>query len=169
MNINTNFKIVDKLINFDASASISLQKVAIIVVQTRCSLLFLLHVGPTQVDRTIDLCGGPPRGTGLQNLRECIIGISTLHKGKKKLLLVLIMLPYYCSLCRDEVEIRRGPRGQAERMETDDSKLHAKVQKSHTYDHHHHLDNEHSQHHHEKVKSLILTISTIMIIVAIKG
>ena len=131
--------------------------------------VIMLHVGPTQVDRTIDLCGGPPRGTGLQNLRECIIGISTLHKGKKKLLLVLIMLPYYCSLCRDEVEIRRGPGGQAERMETDDSELHAKVQKSHTYDLHHHLDNEHSQHHHVKVKSLILTISTIMIIVAIKG
>ena len=67
------------------------------------------------------------------------------------------------------MEIRRGPRGQAEGMETDDSELHAKVQKSHTYDHHHHLDNEHSQHHHEKVKSLILTISTIMIIDAIKG
>ena len=43
------------------------------------------------------------------------------------------------------MEIRRGPRGQAERMETDDSELHAKVQKSHTYDLHHHLDNEHSQ------------------------
>ena len=55
--------------------------------------VIMLHVGPTQVDRTIDLCGGPPRGTGLQNLRECIIGILTLHKGKKKLLLVLIMLP----------------------------------------------------------------------------
>ena len=130
--------------------------------------VIMLHVGPTQVDRTIDLCGGPPRGTGLQNLRECIIGISTLHKDKKKLLLVLIMLPYYCLLCRDEVEIRRGPGGQAERMETDDSKLHAKVQKPHT-PLHHHLDNEHSHHHHVKVKSLILTISTIMIIVAIKG
>ena len=135
-------------------------------------IVIMLHVGPTQVDRTIDLCGGPPRGTGLQNLRECIIGISTLHKGKKKLLLVLIMLPYYCSLCRDEVEIRRGPGGQAEGMETDDSELHAKVQKPHT-PLHHHLDNEHSHHHHVKVKSLILTISTIiwtiMIIVAIKG
>ena len=41
--------------------------------------VIMLHVGPTQVDRTIDLCGGPPRGTGLQNLRECIIGIPTLH------------------------------------------------------------------------------------------
>merc|ERR1719507_113751 len=26
-----------------------------------------------KVDRTIDLCGGAPRGNGLQNLRECII------------------------------------------------------------------------------------------------
>ena len=70
------------------------------------------------------------------------------------------------------MEIRRGPGGQAEGMETDDFELHAKVQKSHT-PLYHHLDNEHSHHHLVKVKSLILTISTIiwtiMIIVAIKG
>ena len=27
-----------------------------------------------QVDRVIDICGPGPKGTGLQNLRECIIG-----------------------------------------------------------------------------------------------
>ena len=54
-------------------------------------------------------------------------------------------------MCRDEVEIRRGPRGQAEGMETDDSELHAKVQKPQTHLHHH-LDNQHSHHHHVKVQ-----------------
>ena len=54
-------------------------------------------------------------------------------------------------MCRDEVEIRRGPGGQAEGMETDDSELHAKVQKPHTH-FHHHLDNENSHHHHVKVQ-----------------
>jgi len=30
-------------------------------------------VGKSKVDRVIDICGPPPKGTGLQNLRECII------------------------------------------------------------------------------------------------
>ena len=29
--------------------------------------------GKRKVDRVIDLCGPGPKGTGLQNLRECII------------------------------------------------------------------------------------------------
>ena len=29
--------------------------------------------GKKMVDRVIDICGPPPRGSGLQNLRECII------------------------------------------------------------------------------------------------
>ena len=29
--------------------------------------------GKRKVDRIIDICGGAPKGTGLQNLRECII------------------------------------------------------------------------------------------------
>jgi len=29
--------------------------------------------GKTKIDRLIDLCGPPPKGSGLQNLRECII------------------------------------------------------------------------------------------------
>ncbi|XP_023349377.1 paladin [Eurytemora carolleeae] len=29
--------------------------------------------GKTKIDRVIDICGGPPKGSGLQNLRECVI------------------------------------------------------------------------------------------------
>ena len=33
----------------------------------------LAEEGKRRLDRALDLCGPPPRGTGLQNLRECIM------------------------------------------------------------------------------------------------
>merc|ERR1712150_375879 len=37
------------------------------------------------LDYVIDLCGEPPRGTGLQNLRECILWTQTKHDFEPKI------------------------------------------------------------------------------------
>merc|ERR1711944_80214 len=36
------------------------------------------------IDHIIDLCGVPPSGTGLQNLRECILWTQTKHDFEPK-------------------------------------------------------------------------------------
>lgn len=42
-------------------------------------------VAKAHLDYIIDLCGEPPRGTGLQNLRECILWTQTKHDFEPKL------------------------------------------------------------------------------------
>jgi len=40
--------------------------------------------GKAHIDHIIDLCGVPPAGTGLQNLRECIVWTQTKHDFEPK-------------------------------------------------------------------------------------
>jgi len=40
--------------------------------------------GKAHLDHVIDLCGEPPKGTGLQNLRECILWTQTKHDFEPK-------------------------------------------------------------------------------------
>merc|ERR1719295_1252973 len=70
----------------------------------------------TKVDRTIDLCGGPPRGTGLQNLRECIIetkwkyDVAPEDKQKEwKQMILNFMQRYFYLICFATYALEVGP------------------------------------------------------------
>jgi len=72
----------------------------------------------TKVDRTIDLCGGPPRGTGLQNLRECIIetkwkyDVAPEDKQKEwKQMILNFMQRYFYLICFATYALEVGPGG----------------------------------------------------------
>jgi len=71
-----------------------------------------------KVDRTIDLCGGAPRGRGLQNLRECIIetkwkyDVAPEDKQKEwKLMILNFMKRYFYLICFATYALQEGPGG----------------------------------------------------------
>merc|ERR1711990_796111 len=51
------------------------------------------------LDYVIDLCGEPPKGTGLQNLRECILWTQTKHDFEPK-----IKKPFWKQMSKNFIE-----------------------------------------------------------------
>ena len=74
--------------------------------------------GKKMVDRVIDICGPAPRGSGLQNLRECIIETKWKYdvasEDKQvgwKALILDFMDRYFYLICFSTYAIQEGPNG----------------------------------------------------------
>merc|ERR1719413_133021 len=74
--------------------------------------------GKSKVDRVIDICGPPPKGTGLQNLRECVIetkwkyDVATEDKQVAwKHLILSFMERYFYLICFATYAMEYGPGG----------------------------------------------------------
>ena len=74
--------------------------------------------GKRKIDRVIDICGGPPKGTGIQNLRECIIETKWKYdvasEDKQvgwKALILDFMERYFYLICFATYAIQEGPNG----------------------------------------------------------
>merc|ERR1712141_568427 len=74
--------------------------------------------GKRKVDRVIDICGPPPKGTGLQNLRECVIetkwkyDVATEDKQVAwKHLILSFMERYFYLICFATYALQHGPGG----------------------------------------------------------
>merc|ERR1712013_427725 len=74
--------------------------------------------GKKKIDRVIDICGPPPKGTGLQNLRECVIetkwkyDVATEDKQVAwKHLILSFMERYFYLICFATYAMEYGPGG----------------------------------------------------------
>merc|ERR1719273_2631282 len=74
--------------------------------------------GKKKIDRVIDICGPQPKGTGLQNLRECIIetkwkyDVATEDKQVAwKALILNFMERYFYLICFATYALEHGPTG----------------------------------------------------------
>ena len=74
--------------------------------------------GKRKIDRVIDICGGPPKGTGIQNLRECIIETKWKYdvasEDKQvawKALILNFMERYFYLICFATYALEHGPSG----------------------------------------------------------
>merc|ERR1719242_2887092 len=74
--------------------------------------------GKRKIDRVIDICGGPPKGTGIQNLRECIIETKWKYdvasEDKQvawKALILDFMERYFYLICFATYALEHGPSG----------------------------------------------------------
>ena len=74
--------------------------------------------GKKKIDRVIDICGPQPKGTGLQNLRECIIetkwkyDVATEDKQVAwKALILNFMERYFYLICFATYALEHGPAG----------------------------------------------------------
>jgi len=74
--------------------------------------------GKAKIDRVIDICGPPPKGTGIQNLRECIIetkwkyDVATEDKQVAwKSLILNFMERYFYVICFATYALEHGPSG----------------------------------------------------------
>merc|ERR1711988_1389330 len=74
--------------------------------------------GKKKIDRVIDICGPQPKGTGLQNLRECIIetkwkyNVATEDKQVAwKALILNFMERYFYLICFATYALEHGPGG----------------------------------------------------------
>jgi len=74
--------------------------------------------GKRKIDRVIDICGPHPKGTGIQNLRECIIetkwkyDVATEDKQVAwKVLILNFMERYFYLICFATYAIEHGPTG----------------------------------------------------------
>jgi len=74
--------------------------------------------GKRKIDRVIDICGGPPKGTGIQNLRECIIETKWKYdvasEDKQvawKALILNFMERYFYLICFATYALEHGPTG----------------------------------------------------------
>merc|ERR1712218_499198 len=72
--------------------------------------------GKKKIDRVIDICGPQPKGTGLQNLRECIIetkwkyDVATEDKQVAwKALILNFMERYFYLICFATYALEHGP------------------------------------------------------------
>merc|ERR1719400_1317484 len=74
--------------------------------------------GKKKIDRVIDICGASPKGTGIQNLRECIIETKWKYdvasEDKQvgwKALILDFMERYFYLICFATYAIQEGPNG----------------------------------------------------------
>ena len=74
--------------------------------------------GKKKIDRVIDICGGSPKGTGIQNLRECIIETKWKYdvasEDKQvawKALILNFMERYFYLICFATYALEFGPTG----------------------------------------------------------
>merc|ERR1712012_871587 len=69
--------------------------------------------GKKKVDRVIDICGQPPKGTGLQNLRECIIETKWKYDvaPEEKQVILNFMERYFYLICFATYARAYGPDG----------------------------------------------------------
>ena len=74
--------------------------------------------GKKKIDRVIDICGGPPKGTGIQNLRECIIETKWKYdvasEDKQigwKAIILDFMERYFYLICFATYAMQEGPNG----------------------------------------------------------
>jgi hypothetical protein len=74
--------------------------------------------GKRKIDRVIDICGGSPKGTGIQNLRECIIETKWKYdvasEDKQvawKALILNFMERYFYLICFATYALEFGPTG----------------------------------------------------------
>jgi len=74
--------------------------------------------GKKKIDRVIDVCGGPPKGNGLQNLRECVIETKWKYdvapEEKQvvwKSMILNFMERYFYLICFGTYAIQHGPDG----------------------------------------------------------
>ena len=74
--------------------------------------------GKRKIDRVIDICGGPPKGTGIQNLRECIIETKWKYdvasEDKQigwKAIILDFMERYFYLICFATYAMQEGPNG----------------------------------------------------------
>jgi len=74
--------------------------------------------GKKKIDRVIDICGGPPKGNGLQNLRECVIETKWKYdvapEEKQvvwKSMILNFMERYFYLICFGTYAIQNGPLG----------------------------------------------------------
>ena len=74
--------------------------------------------GKRKIDRVIDICGGAPKGTGIQNLRECIIETKWKYdvasEDKQvgwKALILDFMERYFYLICFATYALEFGPTG----------------------------------------------------------
>jgi len=81
--------------------------------------------GKKKIDRVIDICGPPPKGTGIQNLRECIIetkwkyDVATEDKQVAwKVLILNFMERYFYLICFATYTLENGPIGYPKNFTT---------------------------------------------------